>query len=128
MGRILVIEDDLTVQRALQHTFEAAGYVVDLCGGPATMQANLKSSVPTAVLLDLCLPLRSGKEICRELKTKYPSLPVVILSAVTDVATRESDSLVLEAPIDIRSLGLGPYLLGIRHNQSEWVYYSTRID
>jgi DNA-binding response OmpR family regulator len=88
VGRILVIEDDLTVQRVLQHTFETAGYVVDLCGGPGTMQATLKSSIPTAVVLDLCLPLRSGKEICQELKTKYASLPVVILSAVTDVSDK----------------------------------------
>ena len=43
-------------------------------------------------------------------------------------ATRESDSLVLEASLDVRNIGPGPYLLGIRHNQSEWAYYSIRID
>jgi len=39
-------------------------------------------------VLDLCLPVRPGKEICRFLKVKYPSLPVIILSAVTDVSDK----------------------------------------
>lgn len=43
-------------------------------------------------------------------------------------STRTSDSLVLEAPLLIRNLQPGPYLLGIRHDQSEWVYYKLRID
>ena len=88
MGRILVIEDDFTVQKALQHTFENAGYTVTLCDGTNGIEDTFKSSLPTAVVLDLCLPKRPGKEVCRDLKTKYSSLPVIILSAVTDVSDK----------------------------------------
>jgi DNA-binding response OmpR family regulator len=88
MGRILVIEDDLTVQRALQHTFESAGYTVSLCDGSNGIEDTFKSSLPTAVVLDLCLPMRPGKEVCRALKSKHPSVPVIILSAVTDVSDK----------------------------------------
>lgn len=88
MGRILVIEDDLTVQRALQHTFESAGYAVTLCDGSNGIEDTFKPSLPTAVVLDLYLPGRPGKEVCQLLKAKYPSLPVVILSAVTDVSDK----------------------------------------
>jgi DNA-binding response OmpR family regulator len=88
MGRILVIEDDLTVQKALLHTFETAGYAVTLCDGTNGIEGTFRPSLPTAVVLDLCLPVRPGKEVCRGLKSKYPSLPVVILSAVTDVSDK----------------------------------------
>jgi len=88
MGRILVIEDDLTVQKALQHTFENAGYAVTVCDGTNGIEDTFKSSFPTAVVLDLCLPVRPGKEVCRDLKSKYPSVPVIILSAVADVSDK----------------------------------------
>lgn len=53
------------------------------------------------------------------------SSPVLISAASS---TRQSGSLVLEAPLAIRNLQPGAYLLGIRHDQSEWVYYSIRIE
>jgi hypothetical protein len=43
-------------------------------------------------------------------------------------STRENDSLVLEAPVVVSNLQSGPYLLGIRHDNSEWAYYAMRID
>src|SRR5579862_2124940 len=88
VGRILVIEDDLTVQKAVLHTFATAGYAVDLCDGTNGIIDTLRSAPPTAVVLDLCLPVRPGKEVCRDLKSKYPCLPVIILSAVTDVSDK----------------------------------------
>ena len=42
--------------------------------------------------------------------------------------TRENDSLVLGASIVVSKLQSGPYLLGIRHDNSEWAYYAIRID
>jgi len=43
-------------------------------------------------------------------------------------SSRENDSLVLEASVSVSDLQSGPYLLGIRHNNSEWAYYAIRID
>lgn len=43
-------------------------------------------------------------------------------------STREGDSVVLEAPLALKNLRPGPYLLGIRQDQSDWVYYAIRIE
>lgn len=43
-------------------------------------------------------------------------------------SSRTNDSLVLDASIMVSNLQSGPYLLGIRHDKSEWAYYAIRID
>lgn len=88
MDRILVIEDDVEVKSALKHTFETAGYTVDVCGdGPAGLQ-SFKSNVSSAVVLDLCLPGLPGKEVCRQIREHSCSVPIVVLSALTEVSDK----------------------------------------
>jgi DNA-binding response OmpR family regulator len=88
MEKILVVEDDLTVQKALRRLFESEGYTVELTSdGKAGLEA-FHSSPPSAVVLDLRLPALPGYDLCREMKTKAPSLPVIVLSAKADVADK----------------------------------------
>lgn len=51
--------------------------------------------------------------------------PLITRSASS---SRENNSLVLEASVFVSNLQSGPYLLGIRHDNSEWAYYAIRID
>ncbi len=88
MDRILVIEDDPDVQKALQHAFETAGYGVEVSGDGMAGIKSFQSSPPSAVVLDLCLPGRPGKEVAREIKLHDPSVPIVVLSAITDVTDK----------------------------------------
>jgi DNA-binding response OmpR family regulator len=86
--RILVIEDDADVQSALKHRFETAGYNVAICGdGTAGLEA-FRSLAPNAVVLDLCLPGIPGKQVCRELREKCASVPIVVLSALSEVSDK----------------------------------------
>jgi DNA-binding response OmpR family regulator len=88
METILVIEDDSTVQKALQHLFGAAGYSVSVQGeGLAGLEAY-RSFPPSAVVLDLNLPGKKGQDVCRAIKSETPSLPVVVLSATFDVTEK----------------------------------------
>jgi len=88
VDRILVIEDDPTVQRPLKHVFESAGLAVDLADDGVSGLKSFRTSRPSVVVLDLCLPGRSGKEVCREIKQQLPSIPIIVLSAVTDVSDK----------------------------------------
>jgi len=88
MSTILVIEDDPRIQRALERQFSAEGYKVELASDGDQGTTLCKSLRPTAVVLDLMLPGKSGREVCRELKSSYADLPVVVLSAVTDVVDK----------------------------------------
>jgi DNA-binding response OmpR family regulator len=83
--RVHVIEDDHRVQTALRRLFEPEGYTVEVAAdGSVGLQAAV-SNPPVAVVLDLRLPSMSGRDVCREIKRAAPNLPVIILSATTDV-------------------------------------------
>jgi DNA-binding response OmpR family regulator len=86
--RILIIEDDRSIQKALKRLFESEDYSVDLAGdGKAGLEA-FRGLPPSLVVLDLRLPGIPGRDICRELKEKAPQLPIIVLSAKTDVADK----------------------------------------
>jgi len=86
--RILVVEDDRAVQKALRRLFEAEGFAVDVeSDGKAALEA-FRATVPSAIVLDLRLPAMSGRDVCREVKQQVPALPIIILSATTDVTDK----------------------------------------
>jgi two-component system, OmpR family, KDP operon response regulator KdpE len=82
-ARILVVDDEPQILRALQSTLRGAGYDVDAA---ATAQAALTKAAtqpPEAIILDLVLPDGSGVDVCRELRT-WTQVPVLVLSALGD--------------------------------------------
>jgi DNA-binding response OmpR family regulator len=88
VNKILVVEDDRAIQKALKRIFESEDYVVEItCDGKAGLEA-FRASTPSAVVLDLRLPGMAGNEVCREIKKQAPTLPVIILSAKTDVTDK----------------------------------------
>src|ERR1700758_1325365 len=88
MSLILVIEDDPRIQRALRRQFAAEGYEVHIEGeGPAGLAA-CKSMKPATVVLDLMLPGLSGREVCKGIKAWSAETPVIVLSAISEVADK----------------------------------------
>jgi DNA-binding response OmpR family regulator len=88
MERILVVEDDRAVQKALKRLFEAEGFAVEVrADGKSALEAY-RAATPSAVVLDLRLPAMSGRDVCREIKQQAPALPVIVLSAASDVSDK----------------------------------------
>jgi DNA-binding response OmpR family regulator len=88
MDRILVVEDDRAVHRALKRLFEPEGFEVEAAyDGPSGLQA-FRVSPPSAVVLDMRLPGMAGPDVCREIKQTAPTVPVIILSAASDVTDK----------------------------------------
>jgi DNA-binding response OmpR family regulator len=83
--RILVIEDDRAVQKALKRLFETEGFVVDIAGNGADGLEMFRAAAPSVLVLDLSLPGTPGQDVCREISQVAPSLPIIILSAKTEV-------------------------------------------
>jgi two-component system, OmpR family, KDP operon response regulator KdpE len=79
--RILVVDDEPQIVRALQTTLRGAGYEVETAstGEAALTQAAVRT--PEAIILDLVLPDGSGVDVCRELRS-WTQVPILILSAV----------------------------------------------
>ena len=87
---ILVIEDDQRVQKALRRLFEPEGYEVEERGDGRLGVAAAHELSPAAVVLDLRLPGMNGHDVCREIKSRTPEVPIIILSATTDVVDKVS--------------------------------------
>jgi DNA-binding response OmpR family regulator len=86
--RILVIEDAAALRRILQRLFSAEGYEVDVVPDIVRGLEILRQRVPGAVVLDLLSPGSLGRELCKKIANLIPGLPLVILSASSDVADK----------------------------------------
>lgn len=88
MEKILVVEDDRSVQKALKRLFLSNGFSVEIAHNGNEGLKSFTEGAPSAVVLDLRLPGMQGQEVCREIKNRAPFLPVVVLSASTDVVDK----------------------------------------
>jgi DNA-binding response OmpR family regulator len=88
MDRILVIEDDGALRKILRRLFSSEGYVVDVVPDAICGLERLRQGVPAAVVLDLPRPGSSGCDLCKKIANLIPALPLVILSASSDVADK----------------------------------------
>src|ERR1700750_2468528 len=88
MSTVLVIEDDPRIQKALHRQFSAEGYAVHVVGDGTEGLAACRTLKPIAVILDLMLPGISGRDVCKGIKAQFPETPVIILSAVSEVADK----------------------------------------
>jgi len=86
--RLLVVEDDVKLVRALQRGLEREGYVVDLASTGDEAIAQASSYDYDAVVLDVMLPGKDGFAVCRELRRNEQWVPVLMLTARDHVKDR----------------------------------------
>lgn len=79
--RVLVVDDEQQILRALRTSLRGAGYEVETADSVASALAAAAMRPPEAVILDLVLPDGTGTDVARELRT-WSTAPVIILSAV----------------------------------------------
>jgi DNA-binding response OmpR family regulator len=89
MGTILIVEDDPGMVRELQLLFESKGYEVRCAFSGKQGLEMFIGSPPDAALLGLKLPGMSGSDVCRSMKQTVSRIPVVIVSAISDVGELE---------------------------------------
>jgi DNA-binding response OmpR family regulator len=88
MLRILVIEDESRIRSFLARALEAEGFAVEGAdNGPDGLERALRG-IYDLVILDLLLPRLDGLSVLRELRRHSPDLPVVIVSARSDLPTK----------------------------------------
>src|SRR2546425_3189893 len=79
--RILIVEDEPAMVAGLRDNFEYEGYeVISAHDGIAGLERALAEN-PDLVVLDVMMPRMSGLEVCKQLKAKRPSLPIIMLTA-----------------------------------------------
>ncbi len=88
LGRILIVEDDPSVQKALKRLFETEGYTVEAQANGQSALESFQAAPPAVIILDLRLPKLSGSDLCKVVKAQAPELPIVVLSATSDVSDK----------------------------------------
>jgi DNA-binding response OmpR family regulator len=86
-GRVLVVDDDLTVRDVVRRYLELAGHQVSLADNGEDALRWIAEHSPDLVVLDLMLPGIDGLEVCRRLR-QHSSVPVVMLTALGEEENR----------------------------------------
>src|SRR5881398_3371746 len=79
--RILIVEDEPAMVEGLRDNFEYEGYEVISAGDGVAGLDRALADDPDLVVLDVMMPRLSGLDVCKQLKAKRPSLPIIMLTA-----------------------------------------------
>jgi two-component system, OmpR family, response regulator MprA len=86
--RVLVVDDDAPIRRMLARTLAAEGYEVALASDGGEALADVERAPPDLVVLDVAMPGLDGLAVCRRLRRKGVSAPILMLTARDAVADR----------------------------------------
>jgi DNA-binding response OmpR family regulator len=83
MTRILVVEDEAAIARALADDFRSQGYDVELAADGRTAFEKARTDAFDLVVLDVMLPGKDGFDVCRDLRRAGVRTPILMLTAKT---------------------------------------------
>src|SRR5688572_13318952 len=86
--RVLLVEDDPMIGRAVCAGLQGGGYAVDWVRDGGEAELALSNGVYDLALLDLGLPRRDGMDILRSVRKAGTKLPVLVITARDSVADR----------------------------------------
>jgi two-component system, OmpR family, response regulator MprA len=87
--KILVVDDERAVRESLRRALELEGYEIELAGDGSEALYRLEGNEePDAMILDVLMPGVDGLEVCRRLRGSGSKLPVLMLTARTEVEDR----------------------------------------
>ena len=87
-NRVLVVEDDGAVRRAVERALTFEGYdVVTARDGAEALSIVLNDRIE-AIVLDVMMPIVDGLEACRRIRARGDTTPILILTARTEVSDR----------------------------------------
>lgn len=107
-GRILIVEDDLSVREMLAEYLASHGYDVVQADRGAAMREAVEKNLPDVVLLDLNLPGEDGLTLARFLRERF-DVGIIIVTGASEIADRVAglevgaDDYVVK-PFDLREL------------------------
>jgi len=86
--RVLLVEDDLAIQRFIKHALVEAGYRVDTTADAESAEALVLEGIHDALIIDLGLPDMDGLDLIARCRAQGSTAPVLILSARRSVDER----------------------------------------
>ena len=84
---VLVVDDEPAVRELIRRVLSRSGYTCRVAGGALEAIASVEDDRPGLVISDIRMPERDGVWLLEQLKHRWPSLAVVMLTAVSEIAT-----------------------------------------
>lgn len=85
MAKLLYVEDEPFLGRIVKESLESRQYEVVMVADGDEVSGTLEEANPDLCLLDVMLPNRDGFSLAREIRARYPDLPILFLTAKTQV-------------------------------------------
>lgn len=103
-AKILLVDDDPDVRMAIGTVLEAEGYQLCTARDGVECLEMIREEVPDLLILDLLMPRKDGFAVVRELREnpKYRNLPILILTAVREDASRRRYELETGLSMDVQ--------------------------
>ncbi len=80
--RILVVEDDESLGRALEEGFRRSGYSIRLVPSPSAAENALRLEEYHGMIIDCMLPRKNGVDLASEIKNSYPKIEIALTSGI----------------------------------------------
>lgn len=87
-NKILVVDDDHDILKVLKANLELHDYQVSTADCWLKAQEEISSSTPDLIILDIMLPDGDGIDICRTLRVRFPTMPIIMLTAKDKVSDK----------------------------------------
>jgi two-component system nitrogen regulation response regulator GlnG len=84
-NELWIVDDDPSIRWVLERAMTKAGLPTRMFESAEDVLSNLRKQQPAALLSDIRMPGMDGLALMREVRTRYPSLPVVIMTAHSDL-------------------------------------------
>jgi DNA-binding NtrC family response regulator len=107
--RIIIVDDEEQILRALDTFFNLRGYEVVTCSDPRTALERIRTERFHVALLDINMPQMTGIELLKEIKESRPTVQVIMMTAYTTI----------EKAIECVENGAADYLLKPFQNMDE---------
>jgi FixJ family two-component response regulator len=105
---ISIVDDDLSVRRALGRLVQSAGYSVATFASAGEFLESPRLAESACLVLDISLDGMSGYDLQERLASDHPSLPIIFITALDEATTRErfkrSEVAALRKPFDDHTL------------------------
>src|SRR5258708_31089962 len=83
--RIVVMDDDASMRRALENLLKSVGFPVELFASPQEFLQSGRPDRPGCIVLDVRFPGRSGLDMQRDLANSDSQLPIIFITGYGDV-------------------------------------------
>lgn len=103
-ARVLIVDDDAAVRESVARVLGASGYEVAAASDGQEAVLRFEPDQVDLVLLDLNLPDESGWDVFERLTTRYPFVPIIIITGLSDqypTALAAGASALMEKPIEV---------------------------